>query len=250
MYVSTLVNGIVVGTVSSLKDPENLARVQVTYPYMNNQISNWAKLVTLMAGPDRGMLFRPEVGDEVLIAFELGSPDRPYVLGALWSKVDAPPPMGDDAEKNNCRLIKSRSGHILRFDDKDGAEKIELLDKDNKRTLVIDTAKKRIDVLCDGGDGVFEVQVPQGSIKATAEKKIEVTCSTGDVAITAKGGGKVSVVSEASNVEVSASAGSVKVSAVQVEINADASMNLKAGATMNIEASGILTLKGAVVNIN
>ena len=79
------VNGIVIGLVTDLADPENLGRVRARYPYLGDEISDWARLVTPMAGKDRGVFFRPEVGDEVLVAFELGDVRRPYVLGSLWS---------------------------------------------------------------------------------------------------------------------------------------------------------------------
>src|SRR5690242_926559 len=104
------VNGIVIGLVKDLEDPQNLGRVRVTFPYLDDQLSDWARLVTPMAGKDRGVFFRPEVGDEVLVAFELGDVRRPYVLGALWSTTDTPPPDDGKAKDNNWRFIKSRKG--------------------------------------------------------------------------------------------------------------------------------------------
>ena len=62
----------------------------------------------------------------MLVAFEHGDPRRPYVLGALWSKVDQPPPDDGDPTQNNWRFFRSRSGHMIRFDDTQGAEKIEI----------------------------------------------------------------------------------------------------------------------------
>lgn len=203
-------NGIRIGIVSDLNDPERLGRVRVTYPTLDDQKSNWARLATLMAGPNRGAFFVPEVEDEVLVAFEEGDPRRPYILGALWSKVDSPPPADGEIQQNNWRFFKSRSGHIIKFDDTSGAETIEILDKDNAHKIIIDSANSKIQVICDSGD-------------------IEVSAKSGTVKI------------DAQNIEMQATQ-KFSIQAATVEI--------KSSGTMNVEASGATTLKGSVVNIN
>ncbi len=244
------VNGIVVGIVSSLEDPENLARAQVTFSFIGEQVSRWAKLVSLNAGNDRGALFRPEVDDEVLVGFELGDPDRPYILGALWNSKDPPPAMGDPPEQNNWRVIKSRSGHILKFNDEQDAETIELRDKDDKRTLIIDTPNEKIEILCDGDSGAITVKTPNGVVEVEAKSKISLTCTSGDIAVKADGGGKIDIQSTSSDINVSAASGSVKVNAAKVEVSAGSSMKLSAGTSFDIESGGVLNLKGGMININ
>ncbi|MBX3154839.1 MAG: hypothetical protein KF773_02480 [Deltaproteobacteria bacterium] len=76
-----------------------------------------ARVATLMAGKRRGAFFTPEVGDEVVVGFEMGNLDRPVILGALWSDQDEPPPQADTSPTNNIRTIVSRSGHEITFDD-------------------------------------------------------------------------------------------------------------------------------------
>ena len=160
------VNGIIIGLVKDLEDPENLGRIRVTYPYLGDQQSDWARLVTPMAGKDRGMFFRPEVGDEVLVAFELGDVRRPYILGSLWSTEDTPPKDDGDAKKNNWRFIKSRNGHIVKLDDTQGSEKIEIIGSDGAQKIVFDIAGKKIQVTGDSGD--IEVSAPSGKVKVEA----------------------------------------------------------------------------------
>jgi uncharacterized protein involved in type VI secretion and phage assembly len=180
-------NGVVIGIVSSLEDPENIGRVRVTFPHLGDQESYWAKLVTLMAGADRGSRFVPEVGDEVLVAFEQGEPRRPYVLGALWSKADTPPEDDGNQIDNNWRYFKSRSGHILRFDDTDGAEKVEIIDKDEAHKITIDTSGDKIEIVCDSGD--VSVVAESGKVEVkSSEVKIE---STGDMTLSAAGTMKI-----------------------------------------------------------
>lgn len=166
MMVGQQVNGIVIGLVIDLEDPENLGRIRVKYPYLGDAPSDWARLVTPMAGKDRGMFFRPEVDDEVLVAFELGDVRRPYILGSLWSTTDTPPPDDGQAKKNNWRFIKSRNGHIVKLDDTQGKEKIEIIGSDGQRQIVFDIAAQKIQVTCDTGD--IEVSAAAGKVKVDA----------------------------------------------------------------------------------
>lgn len=172
--------GVLIGIVSDLDDPERLGRVKVRYPTLGDQESDWARLVAAGAGKDRGLFSRPEVGDEVLVAFELGDPRRPCVLGGLWSKTDPPPKDDGNAEDNNWRFIQSRSGHVIKLDDTRGAELIEIVDKDGRRRVLLDSANKKIQVTCDDGDvevtsgsGKVKVEAVTVEIKASANLTIE-----------------------------------------------------------------------------
>lgn len=155
--------GMVIGIVADLQDPAGLGRVRVRYPYLENQMSDWARLAALMAGGGRGTFFRPEVDDEVLVGFENGDPRRPYILGALWSQAGTPPEHEGTAAENNWRFIRSRSGHIILLDDTDGAEKIELIDKDGLRRVKIDSANGKIEVTCTQGD--VKVSAEAGEVR-------------------------------------------------------------------------------------
>jgi uncharacterized protein involved in type VI secretion and phage assembly len=190
-------NGIVIGLVSDLRDPDGMARVRVTFPHLANAESEWARLAAPMAGNQRGIFFCPEVGDEVLVAFEQGDPRRPYIIGALWSRVDQPPPEVGPREQNNQRMIVSRSNHIILLDDTPGAEKIVLVDKDNARRVVIDSA-----------NSVIQVQADQG--------RIEVKAASGDVSVE---GVNVSIKATSGNLSLTAPAGTVTIQGTQVNIN-------------------------------
>lgn len=76
-----------------------------------------ARVATFMAGGKRGAYFMPEVGDEVVVGFEMGDLNRPVILGGLWSDIDHPPDQADTSSSNNIRTIVSRAGHELTFDD-------------------------------------------------------------------------------------------------------------------------------------
>ena len=139
-------SGVVVGLVLDNQDPDGLGRVKINLPEPSeDEIGHWARVASPMAGGGRGMFFLPEKNDEVLVAFEQGDITRPYLLGALWNGKDKPPESNSDGE-NNLRLIKSRSGHLVRLDDSDGAEKIEIIDKSGENSVTIDTASNTISI--------------------------------------------------------------------------------------------------------
>lgn len=175
-------NGIVIGTVVDLNDPEKLGRVKVKLPQYNDEQSTWARIASPMAGRKRGFFFRPEVEDEVLVAHENGDHRRPYVLGAVWSKVDTPPPGDNDETKNNWRFIVSRSGHTLKFDDTNGSEKIEIVDKSKSLKITFDSSSSKIQIESNGD---VEISAPQGTFKVSA-KTVDIEAS-GDVKLQALG---------------------------------------------------------------
>jgi uncharacterized protein involved in type VI secretion and phage assembly len=180
-------NGILVGVVTDLKDPDGLGRVRMRFPYLGDQESTWAKVASPMAGKNRGFFFRPEVDDELLVAFEMGDPRRPYVLGALWSKTDTPPKDDGNAEKNNWRFMQSRSGHILKFDDTAGAERIEVVDKGGKHKIVIDASGDKIQILCDSGN--LEIKAPAGKVEIEASEAVIKTSGS----MTLQAGGQMTI---------------------------------------------------------
>lgn len=159
--------GVTVGIVTNNQDPDGLGRIKVRLPWLSDECeSHWARVMTPMAGPERGFYFLPEVDDEVLVAFEHGRIDSPYVLGALWNGKDKPPEKGSDR-----RVIKSRSGHLIVLDDTDGDEKILVRDKTGKNEITILSKENAISVKCNG------------ELTLEAQGKISIKSGSGDVLI-------------------------------------------------------------------
>jgi len=176
-------------------------RVKVRFPWLGDAVeSNWARVATPMAGNGRGMYFLPEVDDEVLIAFEHGRVDHPYVLGSLWNGQDSAPESNSDGE-NNHRTVQSRSGHVLRLNDQSGGETIEIIDKSGNNKIVIATSDNSI------------------TIEANAD--ITITSSTGKLTMQANG------------IEMKSNAGVTVQAAQNMELKANATMTIK-GAMVQI----------------
>ncbi len=105
--------GVCTGRVINVLDPMMLGRVQVQLPFIDSlDLSPWARVATMMAGPLHGSYFIPNIGDEVLVAFEQGDVNAPYVIGSLWSAF-APPPLPSPVPQ--IRMLKTLVGNQIMF---------------------------------------------------------------------------------------------------------------------------------------
>jgi uncharacterized protein involved in type VI secretion and phage assembly len=141
------VGGVVIGTVKRVNDPRGEGRVLVQFPWMDgrNQ-SYWAPVATMLSGKGAGTWFMPEKDDEVLVAFDRGKVNHPYIVGFLWNGVDKPP-----ETKAQHRVIRTPGGNILRFEDTDGATRVVVRSKGDHELLLDDGAASGITLKTKGG---------------------------------------------------------------------------------------------------
>jgi uncharacterized protein involved in type VI secretion and phage assembly len=109
------VDGVAVATVVNNIDCTGEARVQLMLPWLPGYLP-WARLSNMMAGMGRGSFFVPQIGDEVLVAFNQGDVREPYVLGTLWNTLDRPPAISP-TDAVTQRKIRTPLGHELSFDE-------------------------------------------------------------------------------------------------------------------------------------
>lgn len=209
------IQGVAVGVVTDNQDPEGLCRVKVQMPWLSEDTeTDWAKIATLMAGEERGSVFLPDVGDEVLLAFEHGDVNFPYVIGHLWNSAGPPPEDNADGQ-NNIKMLRSRSGHVIVFNDDAAArqEKVEIRTNAGHEIVLSDAA---------GSEKISIVDKTGGN---------EITIDSVTNAITIKSSLSISV--ESQSIDVSAS-----------------NINIESKGLMSIKAAGVLTIQGAIVKIN
>jgi uncharacterized protein involved in type VI secretion and phage assembly len=262
------VYGVAAGIVTNNKDPNKLGQIKVRFPWLSDKNeSNWVRVATLMSGKQMGSFFLPEVGDEVLVAFENGNINAPYVIGCLWNGKTKPPETNKDG-KNNIRTIKSRSGHEIRFDDTDQKEKLEIKTKSGHYISLDDTSSKgKIDIQTKAGHK-FVMDDKSGKEKIEIQSKaghkflLDDTSGKGKVAFQSKAGHQI-VLDDASGsekVEIKDKSGSNKIvidsAKKAVDIESSLKFKIKSndvtieGTKVTIKASAMLTLKGAMVKIN
>ncbi|MDR1347216.1 MAG: phage baseplate assembly protein V [Prevotellaceae bacterium] len=189
--------GHVSAVVVSNNDPKGMGRVWVDFPFARERRNEvWLRVMTPDAGSsdevakNRGMVFIPEKGDQVMVGFEFGDPNRPYVMGSLFHGKNA----AGGGQDNNIRSIITKSGHTIEFDDSDGSLGITIKDK-NGNIIRLDTQGKSIEISAPESirlsandisiSAQSNVEIHAGdTMEAFAEKNIDIR-SSGELSISA-----------------------------------------------------------------
>lgn len=182
---------LLVGIVTDNEDPKGLGRVKVKFPTLTEEhASNWARVVTIGAGNQRGFDCLPEINDEVLVAFEHGDIHRPYIIGIVWNGKDAPPnTVEDNVQDGKVRLrtFKTRTGHKIQFVEEDkGASKAGAYIETSKgHKLRINDSEKMVEIETSGGHKLrLNDRDASITISSTGNMKIE---AKGNIDINASG---------------------------------------------------------------
>lgn len=226
------VHGVVTAVVTNNKDPDDLARVKVTYPWLSDDCeSDWVRMALATAGQGYGAAFLPEVNDEVLVAFDHGDIDRPYIVGALYNGKDRPKypsyEMVGSSGKVLIRGLDTPTHHRLEFFEQGGSKDAVLLSTgDDKHALTLDQEGMKIVV---HSDGKIEIDAGQDiTVTTNANMKLDVT-------------------------------GAFEVKARQIKMQAQSGVSIDAGlgvaemkssSKASVSGGAMTTVEGAVVRIN
>lgn len=231
--------GVTIGIVTSIADPENLGRIKVKFPHRDgDRQTDWIRMVSLMAGASRGIFWLPEVNDEVLLAFNHGNIDEPYVLGALWNGKDKPPETAAvEQNKVKIRKIKTTRGHEVTFTDKQNEDKLEVKTPAGNTVIMEDQGKKITVKDASGGNSI----ILDGQGKAiTVQSSQKITLKASSCSITIDG---------TAGITIDSGSMPVKIKGSQVDINATANLKV-AGAMIDVKGQGPVNIGGAIVKIN
>jgi uncharacterized protein involved in type VI secretion and phage assembly len=168
--------GVYSASVLDNHDPKGLARVRVRVSGLIDTpgtLDLWARVATLMAGPDRGTWFMPEIGDEVLVAFERGDVKVPYMIGALWSAKARPPVQAGDPAAGDT-LIRWRGGVTLRIGNDTAGISLTLETPGGQRLIMRDAPGS---VHVEDGNGNFVTLSPSG-VAVNASASVTVAASS------------------------------------------------------------------------
>ena len=175
------ITGAAVGIVAKKYSKDMPGRVCVQIPVRDKDanVLKWAKVAMFFGGKKWGSYFLPEIGDKVLLMFEGGNIEKPYIVGSIFP--DNSTFLSDTADENNqYKRITTRNGNTISFEDNSQGEgskdkiKIEtskeeraiLLDNENKK-IIINDKKKENSIEIDSDNGVI-------SVKAASELKINI----------------------------------------------------------------------------
>jgi uncharacterized protein involved in type VI secretion and phage assembly len=171
--------GVYPAIVTRIMDNESLGRIEVKFPWLGADgaaVRVWATLLTPYADDDQGFEILPAVDSQVVVAFEAGDLRRAYILGACWNGREQLPQTPEQA--NNKRLIKTRSGSLLEFDDTTGAEKVTI-SMQKGHTLVLDEGAQEVKLVHANGC-MIKLNVA-GQVSITANSTVEVNASAVNV---------------------------------------------------------------------
>jgi uncharacterized protein involved in type VI secretion and phage assembly len=136
--------GVYPAIVTDLVDSDQLGRVEVRFPWLGEDgdqaVRAWATLCSPYADTDQGLLALPEVGSQVVVAFEAGNLRRPYVIGATWNGREALPHPPE--RSNDVRLLRSRADSRLEFDDAAGSATVRLTMASGHQVILDDAAQE------------------------------------------------------------------------------------------------------------
>lgn len=227
-------------TVMSNADPENKGRVQVQLQWQKGlgKSTNWIRVQTPDAGSsgkvksNRGFVCIPEVGDSVMVGFDYGDPNRPYVMGSVFSELTG----AGGGEGNKGKSITTRSGHTLMFDD--SVEGLGITLKDSNGNIIhLDAKGQNIDIT-----------TPE-TITFTAKNMVmdiseNITINAGkDINSDSNGATNIKATGAASinangNIDIASSAALTVNASSSTSISSGASMDVSSGANLSISASG------------
>jgi uncharacterized protein involved in type VI secretion and phage assembly len=204
--------GVVIGVVKDRDDPAGEGRIQVEFPWLSEgDRSAWAPIATLMAGHERGAFFMPEIDDEVLVSFEHGDFNHPFIVGFLWNGEQRPP---QSDINHNVRRVRTVSGHTLEFDDNDGQGRVLLISAGGHQIEMKDSQPTSI------------------SIKTSGGQEIKLDDTPAAIDIKTAGGNEVRISDAPPGITLSVPSGMVNVQCTQASLTANAMLNITAPMTV------------------
>lgn len=220
-----------------------MVKVEIFLGEEGKNQTDWVRVARPYAGNGYGNYFLPEVGDEVVLAFNMGDRDHPIVIGSLWNQVDLIPEE-TAVEENTVKRITTKGGHELVFSEESGSESATL-HTPGGLTLLMEDESKKVTVTDGDEANLITIDGDGGVITVTAAKKIIL--DVGGSEFTLDGEAK-SAKLKIDNITIEAGQSltlkgqSVKIQGSMGEVKSDGNLDVKAG--------GILTLKGSMAKIN
>ena len=237
--------GVYPAIVSSIKDPDKKGRVQLSLPWLDSAyLTGWAPIVQMGAGAGTGWQALPAPQDEVLVSFQNGQLDSPYVIGGFYG-VKKGKLSPDKLHKEGTPIqqaFTTKAGHQIVFQDDAEKSGISIRTKNGESLLIDMSDKKGITIVTKGENKPVKV-VTDSDVIVTTKKNAKLSAQ--DVSVDAKG--KVNVKAKGA---ATVSGQSVSVEASGKAKLKGASVSVEASGALNLKASGAVNIKGSAVNLN
>ena len=236
-------------TVKENNDDKGQGRVKVAFDWQKNgKTTNWIRVQTPNAGvsgavsKNRGWVFVPEVGDQVMVSYEHGNPDRPYVTGSVFHSGSG---KGGDKD-NKVKSIITRSGNAIVFDDETGS--IVITDQTGKQLIILDgtdaitVMAKRSITLTNEAESVIVMDDKSIGLQA------DTIALEGRKSVTLLSGNECMVLSSEKSI-ICSSGTNIKQEAAK-DYDVAAKNGTVNGVNLLIEGKGNVTVSGGIVKFN
>ncbi|MDF7820366.1 contractile injection system protein, VgrG/Pvc8 family [Runella sp. MFBS21] len=261
-----------VAIVKDTADPLELGRVQLQMWWQGvrasepDQLTPWVRVAMHMTGKSKSY-FIPEVDDTVMVDFEYGNPDLPFVVGSLYANDAGPRKPGGELFRsdNHIKGIITRAQNHIIIDDTDGKEKIRIFNKEEKNLIELSldgthiTIKSEGDINFEAGGNInmkaqkYDVTLKdmmrvntEESVYISAQKEVAAYTETGGIFLDSKD--KLNLKS-AMGTEMTSDM-SITVDGLDVSIDAKTNTNVKGSVQLNLEGGTVAALSGPMVKIN
>lgn len=239
--------GVITGLVKENYDKEHPGMVKVEF-FLGEKGKNeteWIPVATPYAGKDHGMYALPEVGSEVVLAFQMGNRSLPIVIGCLWNKKN-PYPKETVKDKNVVKKMRTKGGCEIIFSDEDKKEQIQI-QTPKKLKVVLEDEKETIKITDKDGKNGVQIDTQKGEMTFLAEKSVTVTVNGQKMAVL--DGKAKSIQFSAGKINFKGEQ-SIGAKAPNIKLEANASVGIKGNASVKVESSGTTQVKGSLVQIN
>lgn len=210
------------------KDEQKLGRIRVQFPWQEIQSKEmktpWLRIAVPYAGASKGHQFIPEIGEEVMVGFEMDNAERPYIIGSFYNGGNGKPDENwavskeEDGTTNNIKAIRTRNGHTILFNDKGDAGLLEIFDnKNNTYHITLSADDKKITIYSAGNVEV----IADNDINVNAGNNIAVNAE-GDITVNAKG---------------------------DIGMNADGNIGIKSKGNISMEAKKEVSIQASKVKV-
>ena len=268
-------------TVLSNADPEGKDRVRVRMNWQTDGMqTSWVRVMTPDGGSssdvksNRGFVFIPEVGDQVLLGFRHGDPARPYVMGSLFNGTTG----GGGGQGNNCKSLTTRSGSSLKLDDSAGSVTLHdkggvsmnfdgggNLSKTSKISHTVNSgeiAKINVGGEKDSPPMSALTMDNKGVIDLTGQKRI--TFKVGDSSIIMSADGNITIsckqykIDAEVNTEINVRESYLRLyptlaflhSKIMTQLNSENVINVHSGKVIHINGQKFVNIKGKLIKLN
>ena len=239
-------SGIVTGTVKENynKDFPGKIKVELFLGETGKNVTGWISVMTPYAGADHGFYALPEIGSEVVVAFNMGDRNRPVVIGSLWSEKNKLP-KETVTEKNTIKSFVTKGGNEIVLDDTQDKQKLTIKTKSGME-LQLDDEKQSITFHDKDNKNGLLIDAKNGAVTVTAEKKLVL-----------KVGGKEAGIFDNSQKKISLSSSTVEVKADkdftakgQNTSLSGTSVKISGTSSLQVSSNGSTQVKGTMVKIN